>query len=681
MNIVDRFALFYCLLLAFTGLQCEGVLKAALYTSNTGVVSRSQFDLVLAFASSLHRIGYAVDILRPGTHFTNASAPALHIEDDYAFLKWFNVPLSSSTSDIILPVGRYVIFISIGEGGIPPVFGVGTKLNVYIKEATDDARPVTQIPASEAATLMATYDFFIFGSSQARSTYLNEFESAILTTESLYHLNPTLSVVRPLLLPTTGLITDAKQYGDFVRKKAIALVMSVEDTFSAESAILSIRSMRKFGAVDFYLVNLHDIRIATVRASLDTFLSRLSKHGVEIHVVPKEDGLGDVFAKTAVAWFFNPGENIDDEAPNNTTNDLVETKKGTESDESVLYQLYIEAAARGCLAIVLKGSTLADFVVHGETGWISENARSDFAKYSKALLRIGNDERANMYRAATRVLSPGVATAHGKKIDRLLIRGVLTNTLRHFILKHSDRIRNIRRNVALHSTHVAVIIEPDMNPTFELCVKSVILHLDKKWALKVFHSHSNARYVQQVLRGVSNVQFFEIRGSSNFDIDDYNRLMKNSNFWRGLNAERALIFQSDSVMIRSGIEKFEQYDYVGAPWRLDNNERIQNLINTKQLQTVVGNGGFSLRNVSAMINIVESISSPDDEQEDIFFVKGLEKFGYKIPDKAVAQEFCVEVKLQQGKKLYHKKRPLALHAAWYYVHEDEIKRTLEYIFV
>ena len=52
-------------------------------------------------------------------------------------------------------------------------------------------------------------------------------------------------------------------------------------------------------------------------------------------------------------------------------------------------------------------------------------------------------------------------------------------------------------------------------------------------------------------------------------------------FYEQINAtaNKILIFQTDSCLLKEGIDKFIDYDYIGAPWAHYNNE--------------VGNGGFS----------------------------------------------------------------------------------------
>jgi hypothetical protein len=72
---------------------------------------------------------------------------------------------------------------------------------------------------------------------------------------------------------------------------------------------------------------------------------------------------------------------------------------------------------------------------------------------------------------------------------------------------------------------------------------------------------------------------------------DYNALLTSKEFWQKFEKfDRVLIFQHDSKLLRTGIEEFLEWDYVGAPWKF---------------QEHGGNGGLSIRNPRTMIEIIE----------------------------------------------------------------------------
>jgi hypothetical protein len=117
--------------------------------------------------------------------------------------------------------------------------------------------------------------------------------------------------------------------------------------------------------------------------------------------------------------------------------------------------------------------------------------------------------------------------------------------------------------------------------------------------------------------------FAQTRGVNS--IEDYNRLLTSLSFWESISTEKVLIIQHDSEILRTGIEEFYSYDYVGAPW---------------VFQEHGGNGGFSLRSVSAMIDTIKK-HDWKGENEDIFFSNNLE--GRLAPRGVCSRFSCEEI--------------------------------------
>jgi hypothetical protein len=119
-------------------------------------------------------------------------------------------------------------------------------------------------------------------------------------------------------------------------------------------------------------------------------------------------------------------------------------------------------------------------------------------------------------------------------------------------------------------------------------------------------------------------------------VAQYSRLLTHPDFWLALHAEKALIFQVDSVLCSgstSTIDDFLAYDYIGAPWI--------------HAGDIVGNGGLSLRSVDKMLYIARHYDG-DAHPEDVFFVEGLAilaKDDHAIvrAPHAVARQFAFEM--------------------------------------
>jgi hypothetical protein len=121
----------------------------------------------------------------------------------------------------------------------------------------------------------------------------------------------------------------------------------------------------------------------------------------------------------------------------------------------------------------------------------------------------------------------------------------------------------------------------------------------------------------------------------------YNNILTNPNFWRGCMYDRVLIFQHDSGLLKSGIEEFLEWDFIGA-W-------IKNIPGCM-------NGGLSIRNPKVMYEIC--VKHPYKGMsvhgnEDIYFCNKMMELGYKMPDKETCNKFAVETEFEYGSVGYH----------------------------
>jgi Protein of unknown function (DUF5672) len=282
----------------------------------------------------------------------------------------------------------------------------------------------------------------------------------------------------------------------------------------------------------------------------------------------------------------------------------------------------------------------------------------------------------NLFSAATLGLSPEMLQ------DALVARDAA----------HSDllTVSLVADSVPFHDFHAitvasypsrftAVIVEPTIDSSFALAVRTTMFHLGPTWGLQVFHSKENAEFVKSALSDMLNVRFVLIKDPL-LDITQYNKLLKSDAFWASLESAKVLLFQSDSIILKSGIDKYMEYDYAGAPWRTNDNTKIVELRSQGWLPIAVGNGGFSLRNVSLMQTVIrkEGARSPDTENEDIFFSQHIQRVpGARVSPESLAYEFCKEehiptLELSGNRVTSH----FALHAAWYYNGQDRITELL-----
>jgi len=186
--------------------------------------------------------------------------------------------------------------------------------------------------------------------------------------------------------------------------------------------------------------------------------------------------------------------------------------------------------------------------------------------------------------------------------------------------------------VEKHTRHYAVIIEPREHKDLLLTLRNTMFYLNEtdskiKWGLQIFHGTKNEAYIKKITKQWSNVQYVNI-GVDNLTNIEHSEYMESNDFWLKVLGEKALIFQTDSLLLREGIDEFLEFDYVGAPWRKPKENQL------------VGNGGLSLRTVTKMIDVCYKHKPTEQIWEDIFFMKHLA--GKGVADVETAKRFSME---------------------------------------
>ena len=153
-----------------------------------------------------------------------------------------------------------------------------------------------------------------------------------------------------------------------------------------------------------------------------------------------------------------------------------------------------------------------------------------------------------------------------------------------------------------------------------------------------FHSPGSYEFLKRELDGL-NINFQPL-ANFNMSEDVYNKLLTSDKFWQRFEADRVLIFQHDSSLLRTGIEQFYEVDYVGAPWLF---------------QSTGGNGGLSLRNPKIMeaITINYQYDMRRDGNEDVFFSNRIILVGGILGNRYICEKFSCETIFKLGTLGYH----------------------------
>lgn len=178
----------------------------------------------------------------------------------------------------------------------------------------------------------------------------------------------------------------------------------------------------------------------------------------------------------------------------------------------------------------------------------------------------------------------------------------------------------------------AVIMETREHPHLETVIKNTMYFLNesdsnKKWKLEIHHGNLNQEFCENIVDGIDNVELHHI-DYDYMGLYDYDAVFRTTDFWKTITSDNILIFQADTILLKSGIDEFLDYSYVGAPWLKPKEGKY------------VGNGGLSIRNKQKMIDIIETYPNDSYFKEDIYFIKYLNN--EDIAPIEVAQQFAVE---------------------------------------
>ena len=217
------------------------------------------------------------------------------------------------------------------------------------------------------------------------------------------------------------------------------------------------------------------------------------------------------------------------------------------------------------------------------------------------------------------------------------------------IFEQLDQLRNIKEKIreleaardAIRPVHVdteessriatAIIVEPRKHRALEFVIKNVLDNLPANWNIQIHHGTRNQQFVEEIVRQLpSNRITLKNLGVENVPFQEFQILLTSREFTEAIPTETFIVFHTDSMINPNQkhlLNKFLEYDYVGAPW--PNGQ--------------VGNGGFSLRKRSKMLEIIAAAPPRPNEHEDTYFSSGARgKVKLHKPDFIKAMEFSIE---------------------------------------
>jgi hypothetical protein len=253
-------------------------------------------------------------------------------------------------------------------------------------------------------------------------------------------------------------------------------------------------------------------------------------------------------------------------------------------------------------------------------------------------------------------------------------------TYYEFLYSYFNNVSPPQASFSITPTKTTIaLIDNRENPLSVISIIIALYNIRSPMTCHLFTSTQAFAYYAKYLSHLNvKVLQYPALDTSHFDIDVYNTILKSAQFWKTLQAtgaKKIIIIQDDGIMARPGVEDLiEPWDYIGAPWAdAPGNEYIRDNI-TRDL---VGNGGFSARDIAKCLLITEKYEEEKHQlfyqnlveiPEDVYFVAGMKKEGYKIAPRDIAAHFSSEQTLDP--------RAIGFHKPWAYFDQSTVKAFL-----
>lgn len=198
----------------------------------------------------------------------------------------------------------------------------------------------------------------------------------------------------------------------------------------------------------------------------------------------------------------------------------------------------------------------------------------------------------------------------------------------NFVKRNSWLIKKYPvRKTLPNCKYFLVIVEPRLHINFEFVCKTMLRFTNDEWGLHIFHGNQNEEFVKGFFKDDPNIIYTNLN-KPNLTIENYNDILTSVWFYEQINSDHFLIFQTDSCLLKEGVNEFIEYDYIGAPWPHQQNK--------------VGNGGFSLRSKEFCLKICKTVRRNVREYEDMYFSKNGMNINANIADYSTACKFSCE---------------------------------------
>ena len=148
----------------------------------------------------------------------------------------------------------------------------------------------------------------------------------------------------------------------------------------------------------------------------------------------------------------------------------------------------------------------------------------------------------------------------------------------------------------------AVLIEFRPLLHLEFLIENALFRLPN-WKHSVVCGNNNVTMINRIVEKLNKkhkciIKIIFLDDIHNITPSQYSTLLMSKNFWHKFVANKVLLYQEDTIIFHSKYDDFLIYDYIGAPWPVSQDDNYLG----------VGNGGFSLRSKSKMIEVIDKVS-------------------------------------------------------------------------
>jgi glycosyltransferase involved in cell wall biosynthesis len=200
----------------------------------------------------------------------------------------------------------------------------------------------------------------------------------------------------------------------------------------------------------------------------------------------------------------------------------------------------------------------------------------------------------------------------------------------------------------------SLIVESRFGEHIEFTIKNTIQKLGDGWGHIIVCTNNNVKQITKISNDIS--KDIEIVNLGDFIItrNSYNNLCLSLKFWDLINCEKVFVYQSDTYIFKEFDNSFLEFDYIGAPWGPSEHSKNTVKIFLLEKEICVGNGGLSLRTVSAMKKILQQQENNKNSieynkvdcdfiWEDLFFSYYIEMSDeFKLAPVEIAKKFSFE---------------------------------------